>query len=99
MLLIFPEGAFQELLPEALLQCEGEYARFVEWNLRARIYTFDHFQDDSVIEAEWVETAQIEDSGWGVQVERHPSSELRGAWSFKPIIHTSADLKMLHFPT
>ena len=39
MMLIFPEGAWEELLPERALLCEGERARHVERQLRSRITT------------------------------------------------------------
>jgi hypothetical protein len=97
MVLIFPEGAFDELLPFATMTCEGEFARQVEWDLRARLYKYHHFQDDSVLEAEWIEPPVIHDTGWGVSVQRHASTEARGAWAFEPVICTSADLKRLHF--
>ena len=98
MMLVFPEGSWAELLPEASLACQDEFSRSIESNLRMRIYTFDHFQDDSVIEAEWVEGPVMDDTGWGVEVRRHPSPEARGAWAFEPVIRGPADLKTLHFP-
>jgi hypothetical protein len=98
MMLVFPEGSWTELLPEASLACQGEFARSIESNLRMRIYTFEHFQDDSVIEAEWVEGPVMSDTGWGVEVRRHPSPDERGAWAFEPVIRQPGDLKVLHFP-
>lgn len=98
MMLIFPEGAFEELLPPEGMTCRGEFARRVEWNLRSRLYAYHHFQDDAVLEAEWIELAVIDHTGWGVEVQRHPSPEQRGAWAFEPVIRSSSDLKRLHFP-
>ena len=46
MMLIFPEGAWMELIPENTLQCESEKARAAELSLRQTIYTYEHFQDD-----------------------------------------------------
>jgi hypothetical protein len=54
MILIFSEGAWQELLPPEDLVCEGDTAREIELNLRHRIYTHEHFQDITVVESEWV---------------------------------------------
>jgi hypothetical protein len=98
MMLIFPEGAFHELLPTSTLDCTSEFTRQVEWNLRARLYTYQHFQDDTVLEAEWIEAAVTGSTGWGVEIQRHPSSEVRGAWAFQPVIRDSTDLRKLHFP-
>lgn len=105
MMLIFPEGAWDELLPVHSMSCESEFARLVERSLRMRLYTHHHFQDDTVIEAEWVEDGglaaprrALDDTGWGVKVQRRPSSTERGAWAFEPVIHSEADLKCLHYP-
>lgn len=98
MMLVFPEGSWQELLPEAALRCEEAEARQVERNLRMRIYTFEHFQDDTVVEAEWVVPKRLHSTGWGLEPRRIPSPEARGAWHFDPVIRAPADLKKLRFP-
>jgi hypothetical protein len=98
MMLVFPEGSWDELLPASALSCAGEFARSVEWQLRARIYTYVHFQDDTVVEAEWTEGPALSDTGWGVTVERHAAPAERGAWSFQPVVRAEADLRKLHFP-
>ena len=99
MMLIFPEGSWTELLPEAQMQCEDEQARAIEWNLRHRLYTFQHFQDDTVIEAEWVVTAPVTNTGWGLEPIREPSPEERGAFRITPVLNERSDLQKLCFPT
>jgi len=54
LILIFPEGSWSELLPASALQCEDPAAREMEWELRHRIYTYEHFQSDNVVEGEWI---------------------------------------------
>jgi hypothetical protein len=98
MILIFPEGSWQELLPQAALTCESEQARWIEWQLRARLYTDEHFQDDSVITNEWVVGKAIRITGWGLDIKRQPSTEARGAFHFDPVILEPSDLKKLRFP-
>ncbi len=98
MMFISPEGSWQELLPSAILSCESDFARHVEWTLRSRIYAFEHFQDDWVVEAEWVEQAIIAPEDWGVPVERHAAPEQRGSWKFEPVIRDDSQLKRLRFP-
>jgi hypothetical protein len=100
MMLIFPEGAWEELLPKESMTCETEFARTVERGLSMRIYTFEHFQDDSVIEAGWVDEdwLALGHTGWGVDIQRRPSTAARGAWAFEPVIRDEADLKQLHYP-
>jgi len=98
MILVFPEGSWQELLTEKDLQCEGEETRRIEWGLRSRIYYHEHFRDDTVIEPEWVVQKVIHNSGWGLEGRRIPSPEARGAWKFDPVIEGPSDLKRLRFP-
>ncbi len=98
MLLVFPEGSWEELLTDKDLTCEDEVARRIEWQLRSRIYYHEHFQDDTVIEKTWVINKVVHNSGWGLEAQRIPSPEARGAWHFAPVIHTPADMRKLHFP-
>lgn len=98
MILIFPEGSWQELLPMDAMTCEGEAARWMEWQLRARIYAFEHFQDDTVITDEWTVGKAMRHTGWGMEVKRKPSTTARGAFDFDPVILEPADLKKLTFP-
>ena len=98
LMLVFPEGAWLEILPDAMLKCAADEARQIEWALRARLYTFRHFQDDSVIEAEWVVDSQVSDTGWGLTPLRLPSSNTRGAYRIEPVLREPSDLKKLRFP-
>ena len=98
LILVFPEGSWQELLPESALCCEGERARAVEAALRRRIYYHEHLRDDTVIEKEWVVHKVIHNSGWGLEPKHIPSPEARGAWRFDPVIREPADLTCEHHP-
>ena len=87
MMLVFPEGSWVELIPEKDLQCEGEWARAVEMRLRQMIYTYEHFQDDTIIEKEWQafewwKQDFFRDTGWGIEIERRQGTEQRGAYAF-----------------
>jgi len=99
MLLVFPEGAWRELLPASALRCEGHRARAIEWSLRQAIYYHDHLHDDTVIEPLWVVRKQVTVSHWGLEPRRIPSHQATGAWAFDPVIHTPDDLNLLHAPT
>ena len=98
MILLFPEGAWRELLPESVLQCQSETARGIEWELRRRLYYHDHLDDDTVIEGNWVVSKVIHSTGWGLDSKHTPSTEQLGAWAFDPVILSPADLKKLHAP-
>ena len=98
MMLIFPEGAWQELLPAETCQCETEPARRIEGQLRRHIYQHEHFADDTVVEAVWPVRKVVHNTGWGLQPKRIASTETRGAWLFDPVIKTPADLEKMHAP-
>lgn len=98
MILIFPEGSWEELLPHSGMKCQDDKARGIEWSLRSRIYYYEHFQDDTVIEKEWIVSKSIHNSGWGLSERHIPSTEARGSWHFDPVIHEPADLKKLRIP-
>jgi len=98
LILVYPEGSWRELLTEKDLQCEGEEARRIEWMLRSRIYRHEHFQDDYVIEREWVVHKVIRNSGWGLEERHIPSSKERGAWKIDPVIKDPSDLEKIRFP-
>ncbi|MFL7868772.1 MAG: hypothetical protein AB8I58_08090 [Anaerolineales bacterium] len=103
MMLVFPEGSWIELIPQNSLQCQSEWARAAEMRLRQMIYTYDHFQDDTVVEKEWQASEWwqqdfFRDTGWGIEIERQQASDQRGAFAFKPVIRERADLKKLRYP-
>lgn len=99
MVLIFPEGAWRELLPRDAMECESEAAREYEWGLRSRLYQHEHLPCDGVIEKEWVVQKAIYDDGWGLAPRHEPSDDPVGAWAFDPVIQSAADLKKLRPPT
>lgn len=98
MILVFPEGSWEELLTDKDLVCEGQRARGIEWQLRSRLYYHDHFQDDTVLERTWVVNKAIHTTGWGLEAQHVPSPDARGAWLFDPVIREPADMKLLRMP-
>lgn len=98
LILLFPEGSWNEILPASILQCEDEVARGIEYGLLLRLYYPEHFDDDTVIENEWVVSKVIRTSSWGLEAQHISSTEARGAWAFDPVIKEPADLKQLRVP-
>ena len=98
MILVFPEGSWEELLPGAALTCEDKAARSIEWNLRSRIYNHEHLHDDSVIESDWVVYKAVRSSGWGLEPRFTERTAERGSFGFDPVLKDRADLKKLHAP-
>lgn len=50
VILAYPEGAWEELLPMSSMQCENEKLRRWENALRQQIYWWEHLRDDKAIE-------------------------------------------------
>jgi hypothetical protein len=98
MILVFPEGSWRELLPESSMLCEDETARLWEWNLRSRLYTYAHFQDDTVLEKTWTILKRVHVSDWGVEIQRSDKTQETGSWYFIPALADFDDMHRLHFP-
>ena len=98
MILLFPEGSWEELLTEKDLSCDEEEPRLIETALRRRIYYHDHLDDDTVLEKEWIVRKMVRNSGWGLEARTIPSTTARGAWKFDPVILEPSDLDKLRFP-
>ena len=86
MVLIFPEGAWSELLPDSVLATADPWARRFEWHLRHLLYRWEHLRDDNTIEPVLKVGLAYSSSGWGFPIENVPSTTARGAWAFKPTI-------------
>lgn len=93
-----PQGSWCELIPENTLLCQEQKLREIEWELRRRIYVFEHFASDNVIEKEWGVHKVIQNSGWGLTPRRRRSEDPRGASGFDPVLLTPDDLKKLKYP-
>ncbi|MDO9542044.1 MAG: hypothetical protein Q7J98_06945 [Kiritimatiellia bacterium] len=95
---INPQRSWCELIPESSLYCQDKPTRDIEFDLRRRIYAFEHFASDNVVEREWVLKKSVQDSGWGLVPRRRHSDDLSGAFGFDPVIIEPSDLKKLKFP-
>ncbi len=98
MVLIFPEGAWSEILPHDTLQCTDGLARRIEWHLRHKIYYWERLRDDNVIEPRINIGLVWSHTGWGLQPGRIHSDVARGAWHPDPPIKDPSDLAKLRFP-
>ena len=98
MILVFPEGAWRELLPDSVIECEDKALRGIERGFRQRIYYHEHIRDDTVIERGFVVGKAVRNTGWGLEAKHVKSTEPRGAWGFDPVINEPADLGKLRHP-
>jgi hypothetical protein len=95
MVLCFPEGAWPELIPDSTLKCTDPVLRQWEWDLRARIYSWDQIGDDNAVEP-WFDIRWcVEEGDYGVKIPRHQGDN-RGSYIWDPPIKDlDRDLKML----
>ncbi len=98
MILIFPEGAWNELLPEENLVVSDSFWRGVERDLRWRLYYHQYLQDDSVIDDCLRIPRAINNTGWGVEVRQIRPEEKRGACHYEPVLKEEKDLEKIKFP-
>lgn len=95
MVLVFPEGAWAEMLPYDVLQCEDEWCRHWEWWFRHIIYRWNYLRDDNVIDNQLEVHAAIRFSDWGLTPGAIHSDTPRGAWAFDPPLKDPDDIKLL----
>lgn len=86
MLLVFPEGAWRELITPESLQCTDDVAREIEWKLRAKIFRNEEINDDSVVENDWYVNKIISDTGWGIKSVSEANSPIGNVFSVDPAL-------------
>ena len=101
MLLIFPEGGWQDLMAAddgLRCRCSDPLLRGIEWEMRAELYAFGHFDTDNVPTPSVCVPKAIGNTGWGVEARWEMSEEDRGARRFDPVIAGEADFDKIRFP-
>lgn len=98
MILIYPEGAWNELVPDSALQCADATLREFERRFRMQLYRCAHFDADNVVTRELSVPKVVRDSGWGLAAHWHPSAQDKGARGFDPVINSPQDLDRLKHP-
>jgi hypothetical protein len=96
-----PVGAWEELLPEASLQCADPWLRSIERVFRQALIKHD-IGDDSPVEP-WFEVGAVFDwepwPPWGLAPGRHQSDAPGGAWAYDPPLKTREDFDRLRLPS
>ncbi|HEY3396190.1 MAG TPA: hypothetical protein VGM19_00900 [Armatimonadota bacterium] len=97
-----PEGSWLEIneQPELAPQCEDETARGYEAALRARLYQWEHFADDEVMENRWSVGHALVQTGYGLEPVYHRTEDTeRGSCVWDAPIKEPSDLAKLTVPT
>ena len=94
-----PEGAWEELVPPASLQCEDDDARGIELGLRRRIYAAERFHHDEVCDDEFRVPYAVTNTGWGIGPQYIRPQEARGAYVWDAPVKSAADIERIRTPT
>ena len=99
MMLIFPEGSWEEIAPSnSVLKCENPLLRGYELGFRRQLHEQRHFNSDNVLDGTLDVSKKISNTGWGFEAKWHHSEMAGGARSFNPVIIEPADLKKFKVP-
>lgn len=93
-----PEGAWEEILPQSAMQCTDPQLRGIERGLRVRLYSWEHFRHDEVLDNSFSVPYVCQDSGWGMEPRKVFSDTDRGAYYWYGPLREEADLAKLHPP-
>jgi hypothetical protein len=97
MILCFPEGAWEEVIADDDLACEGEIARAWERSLRMRLYTAEVLQDDQPLDPTFDISWVVARGDYGVPI-RQTHGENRGSYLYEPPLKClSDDIERLHY--
>ena len=99
LVLLFPENAWEEILPEKLMRVQDPFWKNQEWYLRHLIYRDAHFADDFVVEPELVLPLVVRRGSWGASAVVHRPAEDKGAYKIDPPIRDPDDIRKLTHPT
>lgn len=85
MVLCFPEGGWEELLPQTAMECEDANLRGWEWQLRSRVLWWEHIHDDNTLEPFFDINWHVDTGDYGVTIRRTQGAN-RGSYVWDPPI-------------
>lgn len=95
LLLVIPEGAWTEILPDTALQCADPFHRQLERQLRQRLWLAENVDDDYPVEP-WLDLGWRLDRGtYGVAIPTHHGQD-RGSYVWEPPL-ADLDLTKLRY--
>lgn len=98
MVLIFPEGAWGEMLPWSVAECTDDIARICEMHCRQILYYEEHMRDDNVVEPVMFNSIKVDNTGYGVEGLVTRPTESMGAAHYDPVLVKPADFDKLRVP-
>lgn len=85
LVVVSPEGAWREILPDSALSCRDAQNRRFEWQLRSKLYLARTLRDDTPLNP-WFSTPHCASvSGYGFAMEEERTTE-RGSFAIVPSV-------------
>jgi hypothetical protein len=98
MILQAPEGVWDEFVPADSLQCRDADCRWIEAEMRRRLYKVNHLRDDEPITADLAVSLRRTISGYGLEVKttRNPEAQgVHGACHYDGVLEDDADIETI----
>lgn len=98
LILAEPENSWSEIIPDSQLVCADPFARFLEKELKQKLYRVNEIRDDRpydpFIDLPWYYSS----SGFGVEIHRIKTDQKGSfAWSEFPLKNLSEDVSKLQY--
>lgn len=94
LLLVSPEGAWTEILPDSVLECTDPFHRQLERQLRQRLWLAENVEDDYPVEP-WLNLGwRVTTGDYGVTIPTHHGDQ-RGSYVWQPPL-ADLNLRKLH---
>lgn len=95
---VHPDGSWSELLPWNTLECEGWYAKYIEQQLKQRLFRHQYIHDDVPIEGSFHVQKVFYNSMWGIEPKFRRTDVATGSWHHEPIIEKPSNWQQLKMP-
>ncbi len=96
---IYPERAWEELVPHSCLQCQDPMLQRWEMFFRQTIFQHDHIPDDRPLHADVLIKWALSEGDCGIEFNiRHPDGDGPEAYAWEPPIKTLADMDAARVP-
>ncbi len=98
LLLVSPEGSWQEIAATLNFECENQQARHWEYSLRQTLYQHDVIRDDAAFDPTFTVGCPVTISDFGIPFKQSLSDQTGGAYHDEPVLQNlDGDLDKLHF--
>jgi hypothetical protein len=98
MVLIFPEGSWEEVMADWEWEADDAFTRSLEQDLCVRLYYAEHLRDDSVVEPVVGNPTVVHSTGYGFDEARTEPSQHKGAYRIEPVLIHESDARRIAAP-